>query len=239
MIIILSTIILSIKAISQEKVNHIQSKILIERYNKLRLQKNLNDIQHDTILDNNASILLINEKYKKADNTFKIDSIHSLLYKSGIIDYQFEIVELSDNDTVVGFNKSFLTDKRNNIQMGYAKNGKNHIIMKTKKYLKFNHGEVACHTNEIDPLNSNNKITVTTDSIHYFFNREIPGNYYYIFCKEIPSNSKVINLKNKRAAKIIDNAVNNFDIVIIAKENETTEYLVVINESNEIVSVSK
>lgn len=191
------------KFAAQERWDYNQSKKLIERYNKLRLEKGISIIHHDTILDNNAKILLTYDKYKKNDKYYIADSIRNLLYKSGITDYQYEIIELYDKDTLSCFNKLFLADKTKNIQMGYARHENNQIIIKTKKFLKFEHGEVACHTNIIDPLGNNKSISITTDSIHYFLNRVIPENYYYAFFNEIPLSSQDVNFKNKKTGKII------------------------------------
>ena len=83
--------------------NHKQSKNLIDRFNKFRALENLQSIEHDTILDNVSKILLTDKTFKKSKGIYNEDSVRLLLYRSGIIDYQYEIQEISDKDTATVF----------------------------------------------------------------------------------------------------------------------------------------
>lgn len=123
------------KITSQENINikHSQSKALIERYNKLRVQNKVPTIIQDTILDNICSVLITNNKYRNKDNAFNEDSIRHLLYRNGVIDYQYNIQETLDNDTIASFNSFLLSDNSSNLHVGYKKKRAYTYIIQNKE----------------------------------------------------------------------------------------------------------
>jgi hypothetical protein len=117
-----------------------QSKNLIDRYNSLRTSKGLPSIKHDTVLDNICKALLTDETktFRKSADVYDEASVRLFLCENGILDYQYEIKEISDNDTTSIFKDFLLTDKWNHIRTGYYRTENKHILLKTKSYL--NHG---------------------------------------------------------------------------------------------------
>lgn len=216
-----------------------QSNVLFDNCNKQRLKNNLNVVYHDTILDNICKVLLLQNM--KKNNTYNVDSIHLLFYKNGIIDYQFEIIEFTDNKMLESFRNFILSDNFPFLQVGYARNSNQHIILKTKKYLKFHHGEGSTHSTEIDPLKtkSNQQFTFKNDIVKYYLQRMIIVDYYYSFSKKIPSkkNDDILDIRNY--GKIVNNIRDNYDIVFTAKDKETQKFLIVQNSFNEIVAILK
>ena len=217
------------------------NKSLFNKYNAIRVKANQNEIYHDTILDEICKVLLTNCNYKNENNEFKEDSIHSLFYRFGIIDYQYNLAYFSDNDTLSKFRDFILSDNFPFIQMGYAKEKNNHILLKTKKYLKFHHAEVTAHSNEVDPLNNskiNHNIFVTNDSIKYYFKKLIPDDYYCYFSNHIPLEDNNI-VGTIDYVKVVNNYEGNYDIVFISKKKETNMYLIAINKNNNIITALK
>jgi len=88
-------------SLSIQKNETVNSRRLIEHYNKLRSLKSLPQIKHDSILDSVTNEVLSNDiKYRKSFNSFNEDAIRNLLFNKGIIDYKYDIMEISDNDTI-------------------------------------------------------------------------------------------------------------------------------------------
>lgn len=231
---------------SEFLVNHKQSRMLIDRFNALRKVKNLQRIEHDTVLDNIAKILLTDKtkSYRKSTNVYNEDSVRLLFYNKGIIDYQYEIKEISDRDTASVFKDFVLADKWNHIRAGYYRTENKHILLKTKSYLKFDHWFISVHSEPIDPLNNGKiaKINVNTDSIIAYFMILTPGKYYYQFYDSIPvSGNKLSNVKKYEVHTTsgsnasIDH--NMHDLIIRYKD--TNVFLIISNEDNERIAVVK
>ncbi|HLP05636.1 MAG TPA: hypothetical protein VK152_09430 [Paludibacter sp.] len=223
------------------KINHTQSKSLIERFNKIRIGKKLNNVQADTILDNIcAKIMHNNRLYKNYDNSFNEDSIRNLMFLSGITDYQYELVEFNDVDTLKKFSDFIVNDKFSNLRMGYVKNGNKHILFKTKNYLKFDHSVARCYSDVVDPMKNKSlkKIVVSnikTDSVKYFTIPLINDDYYYEFSNKIPLRNTYF-IKTFKQGGIF----NSGKLVFCANsEQEAKMFLVVFNKNGLIVTIFK
>ena len=241
-------------------INSKQSKNLIDRFNTLRAMDNLESIKHDTILDNICKILLTDNRnncnlvlkeyfpqsYRKSAGVYDEDSVRLLLYNSGIIDYQYEIQEVSNKDTANVFSSFFLADKWNHIRAGYYKTEDKHILFKTKRYLKYDHGTAKTWCDPIEipmgvPLDLPLTSKCYTDSIVCHFKILIPDQYYYQFYKKIPlSSEKEENIKKKEVQMIRGvSKFGEYDFTTISMGTETEMFLVILNKNNERVAVTK
>ena len=232
------------KIASQENSNikHSQSKVLIERYNILRGKNKLPIMVQDTILDNICKTLISNNKYINSNNTFNEDSIRHLLYRNGIIDYQYNIKVTLDNDTTTIFDSFLLSDNSNHLYVGYAQIKNKHILFKTKSYLKFDHGIVSAHSTQIDGFSKVVHVDIKTDSIIRYFNILEPDKYYYQFYNRLPLNNDDIDTINKMEAttiKIDDNTMGNIKYNLIIKSINSDNFLIISNKKNERVAIVK
>jgi len=216
--------------------NHQQSKLLIERYNKIRQVKKLNNIIQDTILDNICRTLITNNKYRNIDQTFNEDSVRHLLYRSGAIDYQYEIKEVSDKDTTAIFNSFLLADDSNTIRMGYRKNANKQILFKTKSFLQFDGWGVAAHSEFMDGFKGVTETAVITDSVFCHLKTSTPGKYYYQLYNHIPlSTEKLDNIKKYEVQTVrASNNQNMYDLVIKSTENNV---FFIISDNEKIIAV--
>jgi len=233
-------------------VNSKQSKNLIDRFNALRASDNLQSIKHDSVLDNISKKLLTDKTYRKSKKSrktagvFDEDSVRLLLYKSGIIDYQYEVQEILDKDTANVFNSFLLADNSNYIRAGYYKNENKHILFKTKSYLKYTHGTMKnwCDPIKIpmgvpiDPMNPPSA-KCYVDSIVNYFKVLIPDQYYYQFYEKIPlSSEKGGNIKKKKVQ--ITRGVSmygEYDFTTIALGQKAYMFLIISNKNNERVVI--
>ena len=226
---------------SGNSVNHKQSKKLIDRFNMLRAMDNLESIEQDTILDNISKILLTNKTYKNSAGVYNEDSVRSLLYRNGIIDYQYEIQEVSDKDTATVFNSFLLADKFDYIRMGYYSNGNRHILLKTKSYLKFNHWLITCHSDPINGLENETSAKAYTDSVICYLKVLKPDEYYYQFYNRMPLN--IDNNVEKKKVQITPGIsrfgeyVGEYDFGIKATGKEIYMFLIISNKNNEGVAM--
>ncbi len=242
-ITLLSTIIGLSDVFSQNNITNAdykQSKNLIDRYNKLRTLDNLPSTEHDTILDNVSKLLLTNKTYKNSAGTYYEDSVRLLLYNNGIIDYQYEIQEISDKDTSAVFKKFLLADKSKFIRMGYYKYADRHILLKTKSYLKHDHTTALTWSDPISPLNPKSEVKFYIDSIVCHFKFLIPDQYYYQFYKLIPlSSEKGGECKKKVQMSPGVSKFGEYDFTTIAVGEEAYMFMIILNENNERVAVVK
>ncbi len=239
--------ILPLILFSQRNDTYNRSKQLIDRYNKIRIIKSLPIIQHDTILDDVTTEILLNKKYRKSDNTFNEDSIRYLFYNSGVMDYKYEILEILDKDTSAVFNSFLLADSSSNLRMSYSRN-KNNLLLKTKSYLKYDFGEVYVPRITVpadDNIMKSVKVEVKTDSIVYYVKPVISGKYYYYYSNHIPLSLESVdfnkiyevkrNGKKNPFSKELEDTYFNLRLTSIHPEM----YLIVINEKNEIIAILK
>lgn len=233
----------SIFAATQQKNNRNQSKQLIVRYNKLRLKKNLPLLLHDPLLDNVVSKIQLNKEYKNSKGSYKEDSIRLLLYRSGIIEYQYDLKEVLDKDTTAAFNSFLLADNSKNIRVGYKKSGNKHILFKTKSYLKFDHWIISAQSAIIDGLNSKvTTVDVKTDWATCYFKTPRPGMYYYQFSDYIPlSTDKMDNIEKfeVQTVRTDDKRVTQDMYDLIIKSTKPEDFLIISNEKNERIAVVK
>lgn len=225
-------------------VDYQQSKILIERFNRLREINKLNRIIQDTILDDICRTLVSNWSYRNNDNSFKEDSVRKLLYEKGIIDYQYEIKEFSDKDTTAIF-KSFLLDADSNcIRMGYRKYANRHILFKTVSYLQFFSWETSAHSDPISAFDHQGTMTTTfkTDFVVCNLRTSKPGKYYYQFCNHIPSSNERLYHFNKYLVEAVstknksDNQ-NIYDLKI--RSTDHNAFFIILNKNKERIAVLK
>jgi hypothetical protein len=228
---------------SQQKNNHNLSKQLIVRYNKLRFKKNLPLLYHDSLLDNVVSKIQLNKEYKNSTGSYKEDSIRLLLYRSGIIEYQYTVKEALDKDTTAAFNSFLLADNSKNIRVGYKRSGNKHILFKTKSYLRFDHWNISVHSDPIDPFNSKvTKTTVKTDLAICYFKTSQPGKYYYQLSDYIPLiTDKMDNIKKFEVQTVRTNnkrvTQDMYDLII--KSTNPEVFLIISNKNNERIVVIK
>lgn len=223
-----------------------RSKQLIKRYNKLRSSRSLPKIKRDSIIDDVTNEILLDKKYRKSNNEFNEDSIRSLFYNRGVIDYKYEIKEILDKDTNTVFNSFLLTDRSPNIRMGYSKQGNKNLLIKTKSYLKYDFGGVYCPRIDL-PYSKNvmKSATVKADSVVSYVKWMIPGKYYYQYSNHIPLSSESIgsdtkyevkkSVKKNPFTKGFDDIYHNLVLTSIHPDM----YLIVTNEKNEIVAILK
>jgi len=249
-ILIFISIILSaqaLKASTLQKRNQDISKQLIERYNKLRSKRSLPCIMRDSVIDDVTNEILFDKRYRKSANEYNEDSIRFLFYNKGMMDYKFETKEILDKDTSAGFNAFLLADSSPNIRIGYARYGNKNLLIKTKSYLKYDHG-VFIRPLSIRGAVGNSQGMVTkqkSDSAIFFVRTIIPGKYYYHYLNHIPSSSEPIKNKIQYKAKELEIAqpskigtsYRHSDLVLISVH--TDMYLIVTNETNEIVAILK
>ena len=219
---------------------HSQSKMLVERYNLLRTEKKLPIIIQDTILDNICKVLITNNQYKNRNNIFIEDSIRQLLYRSNIIDYQYEIKETSVSDTTNTYNSFLLSDKSNNIRLGYAKNKNKHILLKTKKYLRFERWKISASSGNVDGFSQMTTVNLKTDSITGYFKTSTPDKYYYQFYNRIPlSTDKLDSIKRFEVQPQKNEDIDQDSYDLIIKFTDPDVFLIILNNNNERIAILK
>lgn len=227
------------KNMTDNIVNHQQSKLLIDRFNKIRQAKKMNEIVQDTTLDNICRTLITNKTYRNLDNTFNENSVRHLLYENGVIDYQYEINEVPDKDTTAIFNSFLLADDSNTIRMGYRKNANKQLLFKTKSFLQFDHWTIAAHSETLSGFNKVTEAAVITDSVICHLKTSNPGKYYYQLYNHIPlSTENLDNIKKYEVQSGItcDNQ-DMYDIVI--KSTDPNAFFIILNKNNERIVVIK
>lgn len=237
----------SIKLFSQHKDMHSRSKQLTNYFNELRRIKYFPEIEHDSIIDNVTNKILLNDrKYRNSTNAFNEDSVRYLLFNEGIIDYKIEIKESLDKDTSSAFNAFFLADTSPNTRIGYSRNNGKHLLIKTHRYLKFDHGEgfVPHVSIQRDPktITQEVKLDVKVDSLRYYVCMLNLGKYKYHYSAHIPSEKE--SFKNDNKYEPLRVTANNkgcqniyFDLIFTSKQPGM--YLIVTNEKNEKVAIFK
>ena len=206
---------------SDLSANYKQSKNLIDRFNKLRALENLQNIEYDSVLVNVGKILLTDKTFKNSMGVYDEDSVRLLFYTNGIIDYQYEIQEMSNKDTATVFKDFLLTDKHNYIRAGYYKHGNEHILLKTKSYLKLDHWLVSFHSDVMDAKKPNTEAKVYTDSILGQFKILEPNEYYCQFYYRIPLSTDNIDfIEKKKIQKIHDNPKYLFNLTEIETDKQ-------------------
>lgn len=226
-------------------------KRIIEHFNKLRGLKSLPHIKYDSILDIVTNEVFSHDiKYRKSFNSFNEDSVRLLLYNKGIIDYKYELIETSDNDTISSFEKFFMSDASNNIRCGYArKDGKN-LLVKTKSYLEYGYSRSSTHIDEsVDQLHENSQSTpikIFTDSVEYRVKAVVPGKYKFYYSDKIPSNSEIskdqvfFDIKTVVSIDPTDDwAIKFSDFNLVIKSKYPDKFIVIKNEKNELIAVIK
>ncbi len=230
-------------------VNHKQSKLLIDRFNALRKVENLQRIEHDTVLDDIGKILLTDKPkiYRKSTNVYNVDSVRLLLYNKGIIDYQYEIKEISDRDTASVFKDFIIADKWNHIRAGYYRTENRHILLKTKSYLKCVYVVGSSHCDPISPtigsnLSSMQESRCYTDSLIYYFKILVPDTFYYQFHAKIPLSNEKVKEMEKNRVQIVpgkSSICGEYDFFIKSAGQQTNMFLGVLNKENQSVVVVK
>lgn len=230
-------------------VNHKQSELLIDRFNALRQVENLQHIEHDTVLDDIGKVLLTDKTkiYRKSTNVYNEDSVRLLFYNKGIIDYQYEIKEMSDRDTASVFKDFVLEDKWNHIRAGYYRTENRHILLKTKSYLKCVSVVGSSHCDPISPTIGSNLSSIQesrcyTDSLIYYFKILVPDTFYYQFHAKLPlSNEKVEEVQKKRVQMVSGKSsiCGEYDFFIKSTGQQTNMFLSVLNKENQSVVVVK
>jgi len=242
-LIVISILNINCCRITPQETNttkHSQSKMLIDRYNILRTEKKLPIIIQDTILDSICKILITNNQYKNRNNIFNEDSVRQLLYRNNIIDYQYEIKEISVSDTANTYNSFLISDKSNNIRLGYAKNKNKHILLKTKNYLKFERWKISVSSGSIDGFSPTTIVNVKTDSIIGYFKTSTSDIYYYQFYSRIPlSTDKLDNIKRfeVQPIKIEDKDQDSYELII--KFTDPDVFLIILNKDYERIAILK
>lgn len=234
------------ESISNSKINiadnrdhHQQSKILIERYNKIRQVKKMKTIVQDTTLDNICRTIVFNKNNRNIDNSFNEDSIRNSLYEGGIIDYQFEIKEVSDKDTTATFNSFLIADNSNKICMGYIRNANKHILLKTKRFLQFDHCTYTMETEKMNIFKKASKSIITISDVNFYLKTPVPGKYFYQLYNHIPlSTEKVDNIKKYevQTSKTCDDHAM-YDIMVQSTDSNTV--FIILNTNNERIAVIK
>lgn len=233
---------------SQNKDNRNRSKQLIERYNKLRSSSSLPEIKRDSVIDDVTNEIFLDIKYRKSNNEFNEDSIRSLFYNRGVMDYKYEIKEIMDKDTNTVFNSFLLADNSPNIRMGYSKQGNKNLLIKTKSYLKYDFGEV--YVPQVVQERSKNalqkeKLEIKIDSVVYYVKWMIPGKYYYHYSNHIPLSSESVGIdamyEIKKSVKK-NPFIKGFDDIhtnMVLTSIHHDMYLIVTNDKNEIIAILK
>jgi len=229
---------------AQQRNSHDLSRQIIEHYNRLRIKKSIPGIQHEILLDEIAMKIQLNKEFIKSLNVYNEKSIRELLYKYGIIDYQYEIMKFSDKDMTSACTKFLLNDGFSNLRVGYSKKNNSNILIKTKSFLKFDHWEMSSHSPVIDGLhNTSATVDVITDSAMLYMKTLKKGTYSYYTSDRIPlkSDSQVISTKNptvvKQKEKLFAHSL--FDLVFTLSNDESNKYLIIVNEKNERVAILK
>ena len=231
---------------AQQRNSHDLSRQIIEHYNRLRIKKSIPGIQHEILLDEIAMKIQLNKEFIKSLNVYNEKSIRELLYKYGIIDYQYEIMKFSDKDMTSACTKFLLNDGFSNLRVGYSKKNNSNILIKTKSFLKFDHLDMSTHTPVIDELHNNSTSTTDSyiiDSVRLYMKTLKKGTYSYYTSDRIPlkSDSQVISTKNptvvKQKEKLFAHSL--FDLVFTLSNDESNKYLVILNEKNERVAILK
>ena len=207
----------------------------------INVMDNLESIEQDTVLDNISKILLTNKAYKNSAGVYNEDSIRSLLYRNGIIDYQYEIQEISNKDTVSVFKTYTLANKSKHIRMGTYKSANKHILFKTKSYLKFDHGLGYARSDVMSAFSYETSAKVYTDSIFRYFKMLELDEYQYQFYDRIPSSlDKMDNIgKKKVQANRGVSIYGEHDVEVKAIGTEVDMFLIISNKNDERVVVVK
>jgi hypothetical protein len=233
----------------EQKVIVNESKKLISKYNNLREKELLPKIEHDSILDMISNEVLINtKKYKNAYNSIIEDSLRYLLYNNGVLDYKYEIFELSKNDSLSSFDSFLLNDRSDNIRCGFAARTDKKLLIKTKSYLMFGYTELSVSSEKKDWLHSptqNATFNIIVDSVKYHVKERVKGEYCYYYSDRIPSSSsenfncisqisetKVNPNNSEIAIKFSD-----FNLVITSKFPK--KFIVIKDKKNEIIGILK
>lgn len=225
-----------------DMANHYKlSELLTDSVNKVRKLNGAVSITHDTTLDNICKILLRKPEYKSTKSDFIEDSIRHLLYRNGIIDYQYDIIEVLDNDKAKVINSFLVADNFHNIRLGYnAFEGRN-IFIKTKSYLKFDRWLISTHSDDISGFDNKAETEIITDSAICFLKSFIQGKYFYQFYHRIPLNSdKLSNVKlfevNTGVATENEGKIM-YDLKI--KSTDPNAFLIISNSLNEKIAIVK
>lgn len=233
----------------RQKNNRNRSVQLIERYNKLRSSRSLPIIKRDSLMDDVTNEILINKKYRKSASEFNEDSIRSLFYDKGVMDYKFETKEILDKDTCEMFNTFLLADRSVNIRIGYSKYGSKHLLIKTKSYLKYDFGVFACSSSikkdERHP-NQNQEVQKTEIDTAIFYVKEIIfGKYFYHYSNHIPLSSEPVVSDKKYEVKesLIKNQFTKETTIayhsLVLTSCRPDMYLIVTNDKDEIIAILK
>lgn len=216
------------------------SRVIIKRYTILRKRQHLPALRYDSILDHISRILLSKPSYKSKNNHFNTDSIHYLIHRNGLIDYQYEIKEFTNKDTASIFRALLLNNKFPYINVGYTRIGDKHLLLTTRSYLKFDHGVAKVHSTSISGFNKmkTSATDVFTDSATIYLRPIVNGEYYSIYTDKIPNKSSDLKVKPCSIGKIIRTRKTNY-LILSSGGNETNKYLVITNKSREIVAVIK
>lgn len=234
---------------SSQQKNKNRSVQLIERYNKLRSSRSLSIINRDSVIDDVTNEILLDKKYRKSTSEFNEDSIRSLFYDKGVMDYKFEIKEISDKDTSVTFNTFLLADTSANIRIGYSKYGNKHLLIKTKSYLKYDFGVFACSSsikNDEHHPNLNQKVQQTKiDTAIFYVKAIIPGKYFYHYLNHIPLSLEPMMSDKKYEVKesLIKNPFTKETTIayhgLVLTSCRPDMYLIVTNDKDEIIAILK
>lgn len=218
--------------------DQIRSGTLIKQYNTLRKLQHLPALKHDTVLDRICSTLISNPIYRNKNNQFNSDSIHSLIHKNGLIDYQYEIREFTDKDTATVFRTFLQTDQWPCVNIGYKRIGNKHLLLKTRSYLKFDHGEAKVHSTTISGFDNRktSKADVFTDSVTVYISQIVKGKYYSTYTDKIPHQSGEMKNKVRQAGKNCRTS-KNIDLCFMANGPDVDKYLVITNVNRVIVAV--
>lgn len=240
------TIFCDAKSISNSNINmadnrdhHLQSKFLIDRYNKKRQEKKMNNIVQDTTLDNICRTLITNRTYRNTDNTFKEDSIRNLIFEGGLIDYQYEIKEVSDKDTTATFNSFLLADNSSKTRMGYIRAANKHILLKTNRFLQYDHCTYSMQTEKMDMFKKVSNSIITISDVTFYLKTPVPGKYFYQLYNHIPlSTEKVDNIKKYevQTSKTCDDHAM-YDIMVQSTDSNTV--FIILDTNNERIAVIK
>lgn len=247
-LLLLLPCLFNLQPLQSAKQRGIQSRSqqIIERYNRLRIKRSIPVVYHEPLLDDIAMKILSNKKFRKSLNGYNEEAIREILYKYGIIDYQYEIMEFPDKDMTSACTIFLLNDGFSNLRVGYSKIDNTNILIKTKNILKFDHWAMTSHSPVIDALHKTSTsatVDVITDSVKLYMKTLKKGTYSYYTTDRIPlkSDKPVISTKNPtlvlQKEKLF--AHSSYDLVFTLTNDESNKYLIIVNEKNERVAILK